>query len=85
MFCFLRSPHISDLALVVLCSSENEERAHIIACLEQYKVLMPRYPRPDELRRYIEKQFRAPEQIPGEYHGKHVIWNPAATVNRAAK
>ncbi|XP_022797655.1 E3 ubiquitin-protein ligase rnf213-alpha-like isoform X3 [Stylophora pistillata] len=76
--------HPKNLALVVLCSSENEERAHIISCLEQYKVPMPRYPRPDELRRYLEKQLRVPEQRPGEYHEKPVIWSPAAQVGRAA-
>lgn len=85
MFYFLRSPHISDLALVVLCSSENEERAHIITCLEQYKVVMPRYPRPDELRQFLARQFRTPGERPGVYREQHVIWSPAAEVSRAEK
>lgn len=75
------------LALVVLCSSENEERAHIVTSLEQYKVEggMPRYPRPDELRRYLEKQFKVPHQRPGLYCDQHVIWSAAAEVGRAEK
>ncbi|PFX15559.1 E3 ubiquitin-protein ligase RNF213 [Stylophora pistillata] len=71
-----------DFALVVLCSRENEERAHIITCLEQFKVSMPRFPRPEELRRFLAKQFRVPGQRPGVYRERHVIWNPAAEVGR---
>ena len=85
MFCFIRFLNFSGLALVVLCSSENEERAHIITCLEQYKVVMPRYPRPDELRQFLAKQFRTPGQRPGVYREQHVIWSPAAEVRRAEK
>lgn len=78
--------HLPGLGLVVLCSSENEERAHIVTSLEQYKVEgIPRYPRPDELRRYLERQFKAPHQRPGLYHEQHVIWSAAAEVGRAEK
>ena len=75
------------LALVVLCSRENEERAHIVASLEQYKMEhgMPRYPRPEELRRYLDKQFKAPHPRPGLYCEQHVIWSAAAEVGRAKK
>ncbi|XP_078382607.1 E3 ubiquitin-protein ligase rnf213-alpha-like isoform X3 [Oculina patagonica] len=77
-------PDSEGLALVVLCSSENEERAHIVTSLEQYKVEgIPRYPRPDELRRYLERQFKAPHQTPGLYREKYVIWTAAAEVGRA--
>ena len=85
MLCFLRFRHFSDFALVVLCSRENEERAHIITCLEQFKVSMPRFPRPEELRRFLAKQFRVPGQRPGVYRERHVIWNPAAEVGRVEK
>lgn len=75
------------LALVVLCNSENEERAHIVTSFEQYKVKggMPRYPWPDELRRFLEKQFKAPHPRPGLYREQHVIWSAAAEVGRAEK
>lgn len=75
------------LALVVLCSSENEERAHIVTSLEQYKVEggMPRYPRPGELRPYLEKHFKAPHPRPGLYCEQHVFWSAAAEVGRAEK
>ena len=73
------------LALVVLCSSENEERAHIVTCLEQYKVEggMPRYPRPGEMRPYLEKQFKAPHTRHSLYREQHVFWSAAADVGRA--
>jgi len=73
------------LALVVLCSSENEERAHIVTSLEQYKVNMPRLPRSEELRSYLENQFKVPHLRPGLYCEQHVIWSAAAEVGRAQK
>ena len=53
--------------------------------LEQYKVEggMPRYPRPGELRSYLEKQFKAPLSRPGLYCEQHVFWSAAAEVGRA--
>jgi len=76
----------SEFGLVILCSSENEERAHIVAALEEYRGAgMPRYPRPEELRRHMIKQFKAPPQRPGSYCDQHVVWNAAAEVGRAEK
>lgn len=75
-----------DFGLVVLCSSENEERAQMVAALEEYKVTgIPRYPKPEELRRYLRDQFKAPEGRQGCYHDQHVIWRPAADTIRAGK
>ena len=75
-----------DFGLVVLCSSENEERAQMVAALEEYKVTgIPRYPKPEELRRYLRDQFTAPEGRQGCYHGQHVIWGPAADTIRSGK
>ena len=71
------------LALVVLCSSENEERVHIVTSLEQCKVDMPRLPRSEELRRYLENQFKVPDRRPGLYCEQHVFWRAAAEVGRA--
>lgn len=74
------------LALVILCSSENEERAHIVASLEEYKKAgIPRYPQPEELRRYLEIQFKAPQEREGFYHEDFVAWRAAAEVGRAEK
>ena len=74
------------LGLVVLCSSENEERSHLVAALEEYRVTaLTRYPKPDELRRYLANQFKAPHQRPGSYRDQHVIWSPAADVDRSGK
>ncbi|CAH3163087.1 unnamed protein product, partial [Porites evermanni] len=70
--------------LVVLCSSENEERAQMVAALEEYKVTgIPRYPKPAELRRYLRDQFTAPEARQGCYHDKRVIWTPASDTIRS--
>ena len=75
-----------DLAIVILCSSENEERAHIVASLEEYKNAgIPRYPQPEELRRYLEIQFKAPHERDGFYHEQFVVWKAAAEVERAEK
>ena len=75
-----------DLGLVILCSRENEERAHIVAALEEYRVAgIPRYHRPEEIRRYLATQFQVPHQRAGLYHDQHVIWSAAAEVGRAEK
>lgn len=71
---------------MILCSSENEERAHIVAALQEYRGAgMPRYPRPEELRRYLINHFKVPLPRPGSYCDQHVIWNAAAEVGRAEK
>ena len=51
--------------------------------LEEYKVEggMPRYRRPDELRRYLEKQFKTPHPRSGLYCEQRA----AAEVVRAEK
>jgi len=75
-----------DFGLVVLCSSENEERAQMVAALEEYKVPgIPRYPKPEELRRYLRDQFTAREGRQGCYHDQQVIWRPAADTIRSGK
>ena len=76
--------NFSGIGLVILCSTENEERAHIVAALEEYRGSgMPRYPRPEELRRYLTKQFKAPPQRPGFYRDQHIVWSAAAESSRA--
>lgn len=80
------SPIFQDLGLIILCSSENEERAHMVAALEEYKVAgIPRYHQPEELRRYLATQFRVPHQRAGLYQKQHVTWSAAAEVSRAEK
>ena len=75
-----------DLGLVILCSSENEERAYMVAALEEFKGPgIPRYHQPEELRRYLATQFLVPPQRAGLYQDQHVIWTPAAKVGRAEK
>ena len=76
----------SEFGLVILCSRENEERAHIVAALEEYRVTgMARYPKPEEIRRYLEIQFTAPQERPGSYGNQDMIWSPASDVNRPGK
>ena len=71
-----------DLGLVILCSSENEERAYMVAALEEFKGPgIPRYHQPEELRRYLATQFLVPHQRAGLYQD----WTAAAEVGRAEK
>lgn len=71
---------------MILCSSENEERAHIVASLEEYKKAgIPRYPQPEELRRYLEIQFKVPQEREGFYREHFVVWKAAADVERAER
>ena len=71
---------------MILCNGENEEYAHIVASLEEYKVDgIPRIPQSEELRRYLKTQFNSPQEKEGLYRNKPVIWKAAAEVERANK
>ena len=73
-----------DFGLVILCSSENEDRALLVASMDQFRVAgMPRFPRPEEIKVYLQQQFRTPGQRSGVYDERHVIWSAAAEVDGA--
>ena len=44
---------------MVICSSENEERANIVGALDHYRVAAPPCPQPNALKSYIKDQFRS--------------------------
>ena len=69
---------------MVICSSENEDRAHIVAALDQYRVTSaPHRPPTKEIREYLKRQFQL-STCPkfGSFGGKKLPWTPASMVDK---
>ena len=71
-----------DYGLVILCSVENEDRAYIVAALDQYRLnTAPGCPKQKDLQEYLRKQFLAPAKLHGNFRGSKLDWVPAAEVD----
>ena len=67
---------------MVICSSENEDRAHMAAALDQYRLgTIPHCAAPKEIRQYLQTQFKACSRLSGRLQDKVVQWEPAAIVD----
>ncbi|XP_067056125.1 E3 ubiquitin-protein ligase rnf213-alpha-like isoform X2 [Acropora muricata] len=72
-----------ELCLVIFCCSENEDRAHMAAALDQYRLgTMPYTASPKEIRQYLKTQFKACPQKQGKFRDQNVCWTPAGTVDK---
>ncbi|PFX19442.1 E3 ubiquitin-protein ligase RNF213 [Stylophora pistillata] len=67
--------------LVVICSSENEDRANVIAALDQYRVAAPPCPSPEDLRGYLKHQFKAPPSQGGYIGSSKITWTTAGSLD----
>jgi len=72
-----------DLCLAIFCSSENEERAHMAAALDQYRLgTVPHTASPKEIRQYLKTQFKACPQKQGRFRDQNLLWASAGTVDK---
>ena len=72
-----------ELSLVVICSSENEDRAHMAAALDQYRLgTVPHCASPKDIRQYLQTQFKACPQQQGKLRDKVLPWAPAGMVDK---
>ena len=79
--CNLRSSSFADYGLVVVCSSENEDRANIVAALDQYRVAAPPCPSSSDLQSYLKKHFRIPSPQYGYINSSKIAWEPAGSLD----
>ena len=70
-----------DYGLVVICSSESEDRANIVAALDQHRVAAPPCPSPEAVRGYFKKQFGIPPPQYGYINDSKIIWKPAGSLD----
>ena len=66
---------------MVICSSENEDRANVVAALDQYRVAAPPCPSPDDLQSYLKDQFRAPASQYGYINRSKITWTTAGSLD----
>ncbi|XP_022783821.1 E3 ubiquitin-protein ligase rnf213-alpha-like [Stylophora pistillata] len=72
-----------DVSLVVICSSENEDRAHMAAALDQYRLgTIPHCRSSREIRQYLKEQFKPRSQQRGQFRGQTMPWIPAASLDK---
>ena len=72
-----------DLCLAIFCSSENEDRAHMAAALDQYRLgTVPHTASPKEIRQYLKTQFKACPQKQGMFLDQNLPWTSAGTVDK---
>jgi len=70
---------ISDRRLVIICSSENEDRAHIIAAFDEYRVhATPSCATSDILRSYLTEQLTCSRSRNSHYKDEEIEWQPAS-------
>ncbi|XP_068759451.1 E3 ubiquitin-protein ligase rnf213-alpha-like isoform X4 [Montipora capricornis] len=67
--------------LVVLCSSESEDRANIVAALDQHRVAAPACPSRKAVQSYLKKQFRISPYQYGYINKSKITWNPAGSLD----
>jgi len=75
------SYYLPDYGLVVICSSENEDRATIVAALDQYRVAAPPCPSPNDLKSYLKDQFRSPPSQYGYINSSKITWKTAGSLD----
>ena len=74
---------LSDLSVVVICSSENEDRAHMAAALDQYRLgTIPPCASPKDIRQYLKTQFKPCSQQRGTFRDQILPWIPAASLDK---
>ena len=74
-------PFLLDYGLVVICGSESEDRANIVAALDQHRVAAPPCPSPEAVRSYLKKQFGIPPLQYGYINNSKITWNPAGSLD----
>ena len=80
---FNGSDSLVGLSLVVICSSENEDRAHMAAALDQYRLgTIPHCASPKEIRQYLKTQFKPCSQQRGKFRDQILPWTPAAALDK---
>ena len=68
---------------MVICSSENEDRAHMAAALDQYGLgTIPHCASPKEIRQYLKTQFKPRSQQRGKFRDQILPWTPAAALDK---
>ena len=68
---------------MVICSSENEDRAHMAAALDQYRLgTIPHCASPKEIRQYLKTQFKPSPQQRGRFRDQILPWTPAAVLDK---
>ena len=68
---------------MVICSSENEDRAHMAAALDQYRLrTIPYYAASKDIRQYLQTQFKVCPRLEGRLQDKILRWEPAAMVDK---
>ena len=80
-YCNETSFPFADYGLVVICSRENEDRANIVAALDQYRVAAPPCPSSRDLQSYLKKHFRIPPVQYGYISNSKIKWEPAGTLD----
>ncbi|XP_068731195.1 E3 ubiquitin-protein ligase rnf213-alpha-like [Montipora capricornis] len=63
--------------LVVICSSENEDRANIVAALDQHRVAAPLCPSAAVIQSYLKRQFQIPPPQYKHINNSKITWNSA--------
>lgn len=80
---FNGSDSLVGLSLVVICSSENEDRAHMAAALDQYRLgTIPHCASPKEIRQYLKTQFKPSSQQRGKFRDQTLPWTSAAVLDK---
>ncbi|KAJ7339548.1 hypothetical protein OS493_005948 [Desmophyllum pertusum] len=74
---------MAGLSLVVICSSENEDRAHMAAALDQYRLAtIPHCASPKDIRQYLKTQFKSCSEQRGKFRDQILPWTPAAALDK---
>ena len=64
-----------------MCSSENEDRANIVAALVQYRVAAPRCPSSNDLQSYLKEHFPIPPPQYVYINRSKITWEAAGTLD----
>ena len=68
---------------MVICSSENEDRAHMAAALDQYRLrTIPYCAVSKDIRQYLQTQYKVCSPLQGKLQDKILQWEPAAMVDK---
>ena len=68
---------------MVICSSENEDRSHMAAALDQHRLgTIPHCAVSKDIRQYLQTQFKACCRLQGRLQDKIRPWEPAAMVDK---
>ena len=68
---------------MVICTSESEDRAHMAAALDQYRLgTIPHCVTSKEIRQYLKTQFKPCSQQRGKFRDQTLPWTPAAVLDK---